>query len=503
MANQCITDIISVTEKRIDTSFEMGIDQEILLADYDKPVFKIVKTIAEHSVTQKYINGNRLIIEGFFRISVFYQPPAGDVLTVVSKKQTFQKQLDLQVPVTDAHFIDISGEVQYINTRAINPTRIVVNGVYSFDVGLYTAENTSVTTAINSNSVCIDTREISFFSLLGRGTRQFSVEDELSIGENTDKVLHISAWPVNVGALCYEDKVNIKGELVAEIVYTQADSDLLHTVKKKFPFNQITDIQGIGENNVAYPQMHIISTTVTANQQTGKINCIITATADVKVFGKNTVICVADGFSKKYTAEKQCRNVQYHKNIFAVDKTAIFSMEDTVGGGYSPVYSFVNISNPFIAVTDGTHSLKATVHASVLAINSQKEYEGFTKTVDITIDTAREIFSDDKYFVDCIVADKSLSIADGVLKLDFTLNLKGFVLNTQTEKILETFGENTAQPNTNRQNSLILYYGTKGERIFDIAMKYNTDTGLIMAENNLPTHCLDSDKMLIIPSFEV
>ena len=109
MTNQCITDAISVTDKRIDTSFEIGLDREILLADYDKPVFKIVKTIAEHSITQKYINGNRLIIEGFFRTSIFYQPPAGEGLTVVSKKQTFQKQIDLRTPVTDAYFIDISG----------------------------------------------------------------------------------------------------------------------------------------------------------------------------------------------------------------------------------------------------------------------------------------------------------------------------------------------------------------------------------------------------------
>ena len=90
MPNQLLTDSISSTAKFLDTAFEIAVEQEILLADYDKSVFKIVKTCVDHTITQKYINGNKLICEGYFRISIFYQPPQEDKLTVITKKQPFR-----------------------------------------------------------------------------------------------------------------------------------------------------------------------------------------------------------------------------------------------------------------------------------------------------------------------------------------------------------------------------------------------------------------------------
>ena len=99
MANQFLTDNISYTTRFLDTVFEMAVEQEILLADYDKSVFKIVKTCVDHTITQKYINGTKLICEGYFRISVFYQPPGEEKLTVVTKKQPFRHQIDLQQAV--------------------------------------------------------------------------------------------------------------------------------------------------------------------------------------------------------------------------------------------------------------------------------------------------------------------------------------------------------------------------------------------------------------------
>lgn len=501
MPNQCITDIICATEKRMETSFELAVDGEILLADYDKPVFKIIKTITDHSITQKYVNGNRLVIEGFFRTSVFYQPPSGDKLTVVSKKQTFQKQLDLQTPVIASYFIDLAGDLQYVNTRAVNPTRIAINGVYQFTVTLYTAENTAVTTAINSENICMDSSAVTSFSLRGRATRQFSMEDELSVADKTDKILHINAYPVNISATAYQDKVSIKGEAEAEIVFSLTDSAEVQTVKKKFPFNQIADIQGIAEGNVAFANMSVISTTITANSENSRVNCILTAALDIKVFRKNTIITVKDAFSKKYQAEKNYHTALFDKNIYAVNKTLACSIEDNVSGDYTPVYSFVDIGTPFIDSKDSRNVLKAKVQLTALVLNSSKEYESYGKNGEIIIDTGREINTDDKYFLDCNISNKSIFASKDTLKVDFTVDVSGFVMAVEKANLLESFAEDPGKPITRKDDCLVLYYGKKGEKIFDIGMKYNTDVNGIVAENNLSADYLENDTMLIVPSF--
>ena len=501
MPNQCITDIICATEKRMETSFELAVDGEILLADYDKPVFKIIKTVTDHSITQKYVNGNRLVIEGFFRTSVFYQPPGGERLTVVSKKQTFQKQLDLQTPVTASYFIDIAGDLQYVNTRAVNPTRIAINGVYQFTVALYTAENTAITTAINSENICMDSGTVTSFSLRGRATRQFSMEDELSVADKTDKILHISVYPVNISATAYQDKVNVKGEAEAEIVFSVTDSADVQTVKKKFPFNQIADIQGVTEGNVAFANLSVISTTVTANNENSRVNCIVTATLDIKVFRKNTVITIKDAFSKKYQAEKSYHTAVFDKNIYSVNKTLACSIEDNVAGSCTPVYNFVDIGSPFVDSKDGKNVLKAKVQLTALVLNSSKEYESYGKNGEIVIDTGRQINADDKYFLACNICNKSIFAGADTLKVDFTVDVSGFVIAVEKENLLESFAEETDKPVIRKDDCLVLYYGKKGEKIFDIGMKYNTDVAGILAENNLSADCLETDTMLIVPSF--
>ena len=174
MQNQLLTDSISSTAKFLDTAFELAVEQEILLADYDRSVFKIVKTCVDHTITQKYINGNKLICEGYFKISVFYQPPQEDKLTVITKKQPFRHQLDLSVPVQSPYFLPVYGSLQYVNTRAVSPTRISVSGIYGFNAKVYCTQQIPVITDVLSLDTCTDTNSHSYFTLSGVGQRQFS-----------------------------------------------------------------------------------------------------------------------------------------------------------------------------------------------------------------------------------------------------------------------------------------------------------------------------------------
>ena len=61
MATQLFYDHLLSTTKIADINSEQPVEAEFLLADYDAPVFKIVKTTMNHVVTQKYIMQNKLV----------------------------------------------------------------------------------------------------------------------------------------------------------------------------------------------------------------------------------------------------------------------------------------------------------------------------------------------------------------------------------------------------------------------------------------------------------
>ena len=73
MSEILINDTLNVTNKIFETAFEYPLEQEILLADYDEQVFKILKTAVDFSITQKYIQNSKLTIEGFFKITIYNQ----------------------------------------------------------------------------------------------------------------------------------------------------------------------------------------------------------------------------------------------------------------------------------------------------------------------------------------------------------------------------------------------------------------------------------------------
>ena len=66
---------------------------------------------------------------------------------------------------------------------------------------------------------------------------------------------------------------------------------------------------------------------------------------------------------------------------------------------------------------------------------------------------------------------------------------------------LEKYSENTEKPLEETENALILYYGKKGEKVFDIARRYRADINFIVEENRLAEKVLTEDKMLFIPAF--
>ena len=258
---------------------------------------------------------------------------------------------------------------------------------------------------------------------------------------------------------------------------------------------------GITENNVAYADVCVTGTTVTTKGENSPMNCIVTAAVDVKAFRKNTVICVKDAFSKKYVAEKTQTTLVYDKNIYSVSKIINCSIEDSVAAAYTPVYSFVNIGRPFVDSKDGKNLLKAKVRLTAIVLNSGGEYESFGKNGEITIDIGKAINPEDKYFINCVVQNKNIIVNGEKIKVDFTVDASGFVVATEKATLLENFAEDTEMPIEKKADSLVLYYGKKGEKIFDIAMKCSTDINEILTENNLATPILDNDKMLIVPSF--
>lgn len=501
MSNQSITDVVNTTVKFMDSSFEWPVETEFLLADYDQEVFKIIKTTVEHTITQKYLNGTKAVMEGFFKVCVYYQPPQQKILTLVTKKIPFQYEVDTQQVINSPYFMNIEGELEYVNTRAINSSRIDVRGVYSFKAKGYSKGESSVTTAVNSKSVCCDSAEIGHFYLSGSGSRQFSLEEEIMLPENLEKIINIKSYKGKNTINVYDDKVNVSGSIEVEVAYTRENQPNFQYINKTYNFNQTVDVEGIKQNNIAFANLNIYSFTVTKNPDTEKTNFILSAGIDVKVFSKSSVVTVLNAFSKEYEYEKEESNVVYDENLILVDKSISLSLEDNIGSGFTPVYHFADISSPKIYYSGDKGELKAKISFTSILKNGNEEYECFSKTGEVKIDTGEDILSSNEYLITPYIEDSNFTITNETVKANVTVGFSGWIIKRRKVRTVKSFEENKEKPIKNDYNALILYYGEKGEKIFDIARQYKTDVETIIEENQLSDKVLKDDRMLFISAF--
>jgi len=496
MATKLFFDKLPSTAKSADVSFEQPVETEILLADYDAPVFKIIKTTMEHLITQKYIMQTKLTIEGFVKVSICYQSPQSKKLHVVTQKLPFQKQLE--VGEYTANFVDIQGSCQYVNTRPQNPTRIDVRGAYMFNVRVYSAQETSVVTALDSSTVCCDNTLLDCFALAVQNIRQFTMENPLPLPQNTQKILRVTTDIQTPAVTVHTDKISVKGEVNANIYYTADDSDDVQSCSQSFAYNQIVDMPHIAENNVVQPQMSVASFGISQSSEDKKHTAVITVQIDALAFAKQQIMAVRDGFSRRYEYQKQPARQLVDTNIHSINKTIAVQLSDAAGADYkicdvwfeiSPVKSYYEINKT---------TVKSKVTAHIIAKNTQDEYECFTKTEDILLDWLENCGRYDEICVVLSLAGHSCSEST----VTANISAKGFIIEKQLVELLTGFEENCDKPQQDISEALVIYYGKKGDRIFDIAKNHNVSPQIIMEENMLQEEYLTQDSMLFIPAFE-
>ena len=502
MATNVFYDNVMSTAKLAEFSAEQSVETEILLADYDAPVFKVIKTTMEHSVTQKYVTKNKLVLEGFIKLCIYYQPPEGEKLNVITQRIPFQKQHDIQTEHNDLSYIKVEGSCQYVNTRPQNPTRIDVRGAYLFTVRLYGTNEYKALTAASGKTVCCHSENLEFFSLSGHNIRQFTIEDELDIEELSGKILRVNPVTQPAAVSSYSDKITAKGEIAADFYYTVSDSYEIKKYTHTFLYNQVIDVNGVRENHIAYADIAVTNVAVSFNSENKKYIAAVTVQIDATAFAKQQVIAVTDAFSRSFECEKQENTVLTDTNIYQVDKTLSVKLSskqdrDTeikhVVFELSPVKSYYEINKM---------TVKAKLMAHIITLNSQYEYECSTVSEDIVLQWLENCSQHDEISVALSVAGYTLNQSSEQSDISVTLSARGFVIEKQPVKLLENFEEKTDSPIEKKEEALIIYYAQKGEKIFAIAKMHCASPEDIMAENDLQSDVITQPQMIFIPAFE-
>ena len=493
-------DTVTASQDICDTKLELPVETEILIPDYLPQVFKIVKCFLIPVVLQKQVLTGRLTAEGYLRCVVYYQAEEDGTLCQTEQKIPFTKQVELPTGDFGEASVQVTGETEYVNCRALSGRRIDVRGAFELHVLVAAQVGGDLITALAGEGVQQKMVTLSGAKLVGSAEKLMTAQETVNFAQQPAAVLSIQPCGVVEETKLLSGKAVLKGAVQADILCRAADGALFHTMQD-VPFNEILDLDGADESCQACAWADPTGCTIAQEEgENGAVNLSVTVMLSVRVWRETEYVAVADAFSTQ-------DEMELTEGTVALEQAAVLEEDvDAQASGQMPDQSaklLDALATPLtlqLVEEEGHTVLRGRAVAHVLCGNAAGEIDCYDKTCEYTVPGIYEGTPAD-WIALCTaqVAGVTASQQGSEITAGVALKVKGLLMRRAGAQVLT--GAVCLQPRTREEDGVALriYFAQGGEALFDIAKRYAAPPEAIAAANDLAGEVLEEPRQLLIP----
>ncbi|MEG0768416.1 MAG: DUF3794 domain-containing protein [Ruthenibacterium sp.] len=494
MYNDTVTAAVAVC----DAKLELPIETEILVPDYLPQVFKIVKCFVHLVVLQKQMSAARLTLEGYLRLTVFYQSDGEDALCQTEQKLPFAKQLDIAQGDFFGADVAVGGETEYINCRAVNQRRIDVRGAYALSVTANAQGTDEVITALSDGGIEQKTEVLESLRTLGVQEKLMTAEESIVFESQPEAVLDIACAGKVQEIKLLSGKAVLKGTIDADVLYRAAG---LQHLAKEVPFNEIIEVEGADEGCGSIAFVEPTGCTLLAGDD-GKMTLTVTALLHIKVYRATEVVAVCEAFSTQYETQLTFNTIYTEKKVDAFDVQIEATAEGLIADEQTQILAaFAMPMQPELLQEGEKTSLRGRVLAHILCRNALGEIDCYDKVCEYIL-PGGYAFPREQLILTAraAVVQVSAKKTGGTASATVLLRVSGLVTLRCAHTVLQQVACGEPLQRTDGNIALRIYYAEQGEPLFDIARRYAVSPGAIAAVNNLAGDTVEQKTQLLVPS---
>ncbi len=481
-----------------DTKIELPIETEILIPDYLPQVFKIVKCFVHPVVMSKQMMQSRLTLDGYLRLTVFYQSDGDDALCQTEQKLPFAKQIDLPSGEFFAPDIAVNGDTEYVNCRAINQRRIDIRGAYALNVSAHAQTAGNIITELSEGGVEQKLTTLKGMQVMAVQEKVITVEDVIDFETPPDAVLDIKCNANVTETKIISGKAVLKGTIDADILYR---CNGLHHTKKVLTFNDVLELDGVEDTceSIAFAQP--CGCTLLTGEN-GTITLGVTAILHIKAHKNIEMQAVCDAFSTQYETQLTFNKVYTEEKLdeFAVETEAV--TEGTLPDINAEILEvFATSTQPELIQEECTTSIRGRVIIHMFCRNALNEIDCYDKACEYVLPyTYADAREDLVLCAQASVMNASAKRVGDTASAAVVLRVSGIVSKRCAHTILEQI-ECTQTLEKQADNiALRIYYAQTGEPLFDIARRYAVSPASIAEANCLQGDIAEKRMRLLVPS---
>ncbi len=504
---------VFLTETVYDGQAEQGVEFDYVLPDYYPDIFKILKCTLTPGIVSYSVSGTQLFIDGVVYIKVLYLSEQSDDINCIEQRFTYSKTIEL-VKAAEKPMVSIFQKADYCNCRAVSGRRIDVRGAVSCKIRVTGCAESEILSGASGLGTEVKRSTASYCGSRLYASRQYVAREDIETGAGGGiaSILTTSCTANVTDTKIIADKVVIKGEAKVRALYlTRCDNGTdTEVMEAVVPLSQIVDVEGITDSHSCCARFDVMDCDLEIKQgddgENRLLGCEITVDCKVNAYKEAEICPVSDIYSTEYECNFTSVPVKLeHTPNYLMTQHNMKAVLDYNDGEISEVYDCkCELSGYALRASEesGRLTVSGQVNIWLIGKNSAgkpvfiEKNEPFEFATDI--DGGDGAYSAD---VGVYVSSVSYSITgDHSADVQIQLMTQGLVYKIKTINVVGEINISEEHPKEkNSEYALKLYYADKGEKIWDIAKKYNTSVSAVTAENELEEEQLTSPCMLLIP----
>lgn len=491
-------------------SAEQSVDAQINLPEYCGDIRKILKCFVIPNVFACSLSGDRAVCDGEALIRILYVSE-NEKIECFEQSAAFSKYITVS-PFDGDVCVKANAETEYVNCRAVSQRRIAVSASVNIRFCVSQIKREPLFSACEDVRFETLSEKLSCSVPKAMCEKLFEMSESAALPQSLPPVraiIHTSTCALIDAVKTVSDKMLIKGEMVTDILYCpDSESASPEKYRHSMPISQIIELEGIDDNSLCDVNVNVLSVCVTAKADSeGKnqlFDICVKACASVRAFENREVCAVSDGYSTEYETEAEYKNMLFLNHIFTYKETKQLRSEIDLSS-----LSASDVSGVFPLLCSGSVREKDSVLCGsssaligILYKTSQGEYGYTEKNIDFEFEcqggksgnpvNAQPVFTVSE------ISSSMNSQSKAEIRMSVIVSMPIFeeiCMNVCTK--LEAL-EDRKKPQG--ECPLTVYFSSKGERIWDIARKYNTTCERIKLDNDITCDELGENKILLITS---
>ncbi len=500
--------MLGVCETVFETTAEHSLEADLNLPDYCPEIQRILKCCVLPQITTVQNASGRITVQGNAEVKLIY---VGDNGKIAAFEQNYpiQKFCENNSLTSDCA-VSARVNTAYVNCRAVSSRRVDVRAMLTFIFSAQKKREEKILCSADGAGIQTVTENFDFASLNGVCEKLFSLNEVIEIGSERQpvlQILNVSSCAVASEIKVINNKALIRGECKVKIYYISENENTIENIEHSMPVSQIIEMEGVNEDSVTALKLSVRSsqalTKVDSSGEMKLIDISVTVSANMTAFDIKPVTLIKDVYSTDYETQTVPKSFE----VLSLNDTFYTSFTnkvvlESIGVSVDCVNSVWCSDMKYgFSTKDKKCILSGTYVANVIYRDAEGKTDIIQKTVDFeyVLKTKEEVERTVCFGNVSIIGCACNVAADSRLDFKTEIDISGIILTSTIQKYISNIEISESSVKKADNCALTVYFCEKGEKLWDIARKYNTTVDAIASENDISEDCVDSYRMLLIP----